>query len=349
MEAADTKQLNDELADTIRKAERGRKIVTWSKIPLYGLTLAYFVFIWTTPFMAARYGESAGQVDMVKYIVPLFAVIFVSQFVFMRAYHYFARKETEIMERIMKTLFPDVKYSGTAPKGVSVKTLKKSKILGTIESSAGTVPAFVFATLQMKVDDLDLTLADIGVSPRKIKDRIGQNIPILGGMYLALKSVIKPLVSARVDSAAYGFRGMFAWAELPKDCGGNVLVLPDHLEDKIGYLAHSVQSLRTIEGTKLVKMEDPEFERRFAVYADDEVVARYVLTPAMMRRITMLKSKFGRDIMLSFCQNGFYMAVSMPDGFLNLRGGSLTHKNIVEEIYEDVTTAVAVLGDLKIK
>ena len=32
-------------------------------------------------------------------------------------------------------------------------------------------------------------------------------------------------------------------------------------------------------GAKFVHLEDPEFERHFAVYADDEVEARMVLTP----------------------------------------------------------------------
>ena len=36
-------------------------------------------------------------------------------------------------------------------------------------------------------------------------------------------------------------------------------------------------------------LEDPEFERHFAVYADDEVEARMVLTPAMMRKLTALR------------------------------------------------------------
>ncbi|MCO7113693.1 DUF3137 domain-containing protein [Bacteroides uniformis] len=73
------------------------------------------------------------------------------------------------------------------------------------------------------------------------------------------------------------------------------MLLPDHLENKIGYLAQTIQGMKEKYGAKFVHLEDPEFERHFAVYADDEVEARMVLTPAMMRKLTALRKSFSRD------------------------------------------------------
>ena len=51
------------------------------------------------------------------------------------------------------------------------------------------------------------------------------------------------------------------------------------------------------------------------MYADDEVEARMVLTPAMMRKLTALRKSFSRDLMLSFNGNMFYYASDTPDDF----------------------------------
>lgn len=64
-----------------------------------------------------------------------------------------------------------------------------------------------------------------------------------------------------------------------------------------------------------MQLEDQEFENYFAVYADDEVEARMLLTPAMMRHMTALHQTFGCDIMLSFSRGTFYYAAVMPSGF----------------------------------
>ena len=48
--------------------------------------------------------------------------------------------------------------------------------------------------------------------------------------------------------------------------------------NRIGYLAQTVQGMKDKYGAKFLHLEDPEFEKYFVVYADDEVEARMVLT-----------------------------------------------------------------------
>ena len=36
---------------------------------------------------------------------------------------------------------------------------------------------------------------------------------------------------------------------------------------------------------KKIRLEDPEFQKQFEVYCDDQITARYVLTPAFMQRL----------------------------------------------------------------
>ena len=68
-----------------------------------------------------------------------------------------------------------------------------------------------------------------------------------------------------------------------------------------------------------------------------------------MRDITRLQQKYGRDMMLSFNANRFYIAVSMPDGFLSLRSGAAGNGRIVEEIQADIAATESVLRELRIE
>ncbi len=45
-----------------------------------------------------------------------------------------------------------------------------------------------------------------------------------------------------------------------------------------------------------IEMENPDFEKGFAVYGTDQVEARYILTPAMMGKILDFRTKVGQDI-----------------------------------------------------
>ena len=99
---------------------------------------------------------------------------------------------------------------------------------------------------------------------------------------------------------------------------------------------------------RLVKLEDPEFEHRFVVYADSEVAARMVLTPAMMRRMSELRDAMGRDLMFSFSKGNFYYVASMPEGFLRLRPGRLQEGKMLERLYKDISMACRVADELRV-
>jgi hypothetical protein len=84
------------------------------------------------------------------------------------------------------------------------------------------------------------------------------------------------------------FRGLFISADFHKHFHGVTLVLPDTEQSWLGGFGQWLQSISAKLGNQpgeLVKMEDPEFERLFKVFSTDQVEARYILTPNMIRRI----------------------------------------------------------------
>jgi hypothetical protein len=60
---------------------------------------------------------------------------------------------------------------------------------------------------------------------------------------------------------------------------------------------------------ELVKMEDPEFERLFKVFSTDQIEARYILTPNMIRRIVEFRKKTDSPIRLSFIASRVFVAI----------------------------------------
>ncbi|MDU8956899.1 MAG: DUF3137 domain-containing protein, partial [Bacteroides sp.] len=191
-----------------------------------------------------------------------------------------------------------------------------------------------------------LHVADIGVS-YGLLNKLQYN-PVLGYFVMIYRFVLRPLFASRLDSSPHNFRGMFGWCKIDKRFKGNIIILPDHLEQKIGYLAKNIQGLKKRYSARLVQLEDQEFENYFAVYADDEVEARMLLTPAMMRHMTALHQTFGCDIMLSFSRGTFYYAAVMPSGFLCVRPSALNDGKLLEDIYNDISLSCKVAEELRL-
>jgi hypothetical protein len=94
--------------------------------------------------------------------------------------------------------------------------------------------------------------------------------------------------------------GLFLRLDFNKNLKAATIVQP---EDAPGW------RLGDRSGLEPIKLEDPEFERRFAVFASDPVEARYVLTPLLMERILNLRSRLERPLYLSFRGNHVHLAV----------------------------------------
>ena len=96
------------------------------------------------------------------------------------------------------------------------------------------------------------------------------------------------------------FKGLYFAADFNKNFNGITLVLPDVAEASFGWLGQKLQGMNFSRPGELVKLEDPEFEKLFVVYGTDQVEARYILSPALMRRLVDVRRKIGRAVHLSF-------------------------------------------------
>jgi len=144
------------------------------------------------------------------------------------------------------------------------------------------------------------------------------------------------------------FKGLFVIADFNKHFRSRTVVLPDVAERALGWLGQKLQdAFDVFRPGELVKLEDPEFEREFAVYGDDQVEARYILTPALMRRLLEFKRKTGKRCWFSFAGSNIHIAIDTDrDMFEMSLSRSLLDPQVVQEQLRDLQFVCGVVDDL---
>ncbi len=113
------------------------------------------------------------------------------------------------------------------------------------------------------------------------------------------------------------FKGLFFFADFNKHLGESTFVLPDTAEKLLGKGAQFMQ--RSGFHGQLVKLENPLFEKQYAVFSTSQQEARYVITPLMMEAILNIKAKYEKRMYLSFTGSSVYLAIPFHRGLFEPR------------------------------
>jgi len=97
------------------------------------------------------------------------------------------------------------------------------------------------------------------------------------------------------------FHGLFFQAKFSKNFVSRTFVLPNDLKNKI-LLKNNWQG-------EIVSLEDPEFQKIFQVYGDNQIESRYVLSTSLMSRLVEFNQKAKRKVYLSFIDGFVYIAI----------------------------------------
>jgi hypothetical protein len=153
--------------------------------------------------------------------------------------------------------------------------------------------------------------------------------------------------SKRKEHQSIVFKGVFFVADFNKNFNGHTVVLPDTAEKLLGKLGQSLQSMSS--RGELVKLEDPEFEKEFCVYSDDQVEARYILSPSLMKRIVDFKQKWNTKVYLSFRDSKVYIAIKMNKNLFETRlFKSIVDYNFIEENIRFLILLTEIVEDLNL-
>lgn len=129
------------------------------------------------------------------------------------------------------------------------------------------------------------------------------------------------------------FKGVLLIADFHKDFAGKTFVLADGSWGK--------------RGTSAVQLEDAEFENEFSVFSTDQIEARYILSPAMMRRILEIKRKFDSRVRISFKDSSVWIAVSHSPPYLEPDvKTSATDLNQIRNMMTEVSSFIELIEEL---
>lgn len=144
------------------------------------------------------------------------------------------------------------------------------------------------------------------------------------------------------------FKGLFFVAEFNKDFSYNTIVLPDTAEKLFGRIGQKLQALNRFKG-ELIRLEDPEFEKQFVVYGEDQITSRYVLSTSLMKRISDFRKTANKNIFLSFISSKLFVAIPYERPlFEPSLFKSLVDFEKIREYLHDLQLAVGIVEDLNL-
>jgi len=191
----------------------------------------------------------------------------------------------KVIKPLMKELLEDVEY---APLGsVSPLDLEASLLFDKPFSAVEGEDLVVG-----RVDGVEVKFSEVvGYRDQKPRRALGGN---------------EPAVANRLAA----FRGLFFVADFNKPARGQVIVRPDSWDVGRQALGGLLKPAPDAGGLEPVRMEDPRFERYFAVYASDPETAHYVLTPVLMEELAAFREKVGAPVAFSVVYGKLYMSVA---------------------------------------
>ena len=106
------------------------------------------------------------------------------------------------------------------------------------------------------------------------------------------------------------FRGLIARYAFPKRFSGRTIVRADRgsIFNSLGHVG--------VDGER-VHLEDPRFEEMFEVFSDNQVEARYLLTPAFMERLLRLAAETGAPMQAAFDGGDLLLAIDGRRGYFS--------------------------------
>lgn len=109
------------------------------------------------------------------------------------------------------------------------------------------------------------------------------------------------------------FKGIIFCADFNKNFNSTTVVRPRDLGNRIG--AWFNKNIYAFDNNNVVALENDYFSKNFVTYSNDQIEARYILTPALMERIEELNERSAYCISLSFINSAMYIAFPLSHNY----------------------------------
>ena len=229
--------------------------------------------------------------------------------------HFVADFKREVIEKIIHFISPDLSYQ--ASNFIGVDSFERSRLFLThIDRYRGD--DYVFG----KIDKTQFWFSEVKAEYRTTNSKGQTQWHIL-------------------------FKGLFFVADFNKHFEGTTVVLPNRLGNSV--IAKVLQKANLARREKLVQLEDPDFNKNFVVYGDDQVVSRYVLSTSLMQRLVDFRKKSDKPVYISFVNSFLYLAIGYnKDLFEPSYFKSLTKFETVRPYFEEISLATGIVEDLNL-
>lgn len=165
------------------------------------------------------------------------------------------------------------------------------------------------------------------------------NLPVMITEYTCYKyqqpTKERPQASYKKQS-----HGIFFLAKMNKKFDGQTIVVKD--KGILNKLAH-------YKNLAKVGLESTEFEAKYEVYSDNQIEARYILTPVMLEYMLALKASFTQTE-YSFFDNHLFMNIEIKKNYFeasNFFQSILNQKNI-EKIFTELYLLFSIVQTLQL-
>lgn len=141
------------------------------------------------------------------------------------------------------------------------------------------------------------------------------------------------------------FQGVMFAADFHKHFQTWVMIKPDSESGLFGWIGKKMQQW----DSKIIRIENPEFEEHFKVTTGNDQQARYILTPDMQERILKLRRSHGQNIIISFQKDHVYItAPNSNDWFETTLGTNALSKKQVTRIIQQIHHFLKIVDTLNL-
>jgi len=168
--------------------------------------------------------------------------------------------------------------------------------------------------------------------------------PIIGILiFLSVPLIIVSLVLRYIFINIYNksFRGIFVEIDMNKNFEGHTFVLEkDDYRNKAAAI---------IQGYEPVKLEDVEFEKQYAVYSQNQIEARYILTTAFMERIKAIKETYkAKYVRVAFKDRKIVVAIHTGRDMFKMAGAKDMTKETFLQLFNEIASVLDLVETLKL-
>lgn len=136
------------------------------------------------------------------------------------------------------------------------------------------------------------------------------------------------------------FKGVVIKLDMNKEFTSHTIIAPD-----------TIFHLTPLKDLRHTVLEDVEFEKRFDVFTNDEVDARYLITPSFMQRLKAMKTAFKADkIKCAFYGNLLLVALSTKKDLFSLCSlvKPMDDARQYFQMYEEIVSIIKLIDHFKL-